>query len=94
MVPSGTAFADLVTPLVERYENGDAENAVHGFLALVGDHDWRHAIERTVPGGIAQAVEDAATFFGSELPAVSDWTFEPEQAAEVASELVELTTET
>ena len=83
MVPSGAAFADLVTPLVGRYEGGDAESAVHGFLALVGDRDWRNAIERTVPGGIAQAVKDAATFFVSELPAVSDWTFGPEQATAI-----------
>jgi pimeloyl-ACP methyl ester carboxylesterase len=80
MVPSGAAFVDLVTALVGHYEHGDAEGAVHGFLALVGDPDWRDAIERTVPGGIAQAVKDAATFFLSELPAVSDWTFGPEQA--------------
>jgi len=83
MVPSGAAFVDLVTPLVGRYEDGDAESAVHGFLALVGDRDWRNAIERTVPGGIAQAVKDAATFFVSELPAVSDWTFGPEQATAI-----------
>ena len=80
MVPSGAAFVDLVTPLVGRYEGGDAEVAVHGFLALVGDRDWRGAIERTVPGGIAQAVTDAATFFVSELPAVSHWNFGPDRA--------------
>jgi pimeloyl-ACP methyl ester carboxylesterase len=83
MVPSGAAFVDLVTPLVGRYEDGDPESAVHGFLALVGDRDWRNAIERTVPGGIAQAVKDAATFFVSELPAVSDWSFGPEQATAI-----------
>ena len=83
MLSSGADFIDLVTPLVGRYEDGDAEGAVHGFLALVGDRDWRSAIERTVPGGIAQAVKDAATFFVSELPAVSDWTFGPEQATAI-----------
>jgi pimeloyl-ACP methyl ester carboxylesterase len=82
-VPSGAAFVDLVTPLVERYEDGDTEGAVHGFLALVGDRDWQNAIERTVPGAIAQAVKDATTFFASELPAASDWTFGPEQATPI-----------
>ena len=61
--PAGAAFARAVAPLTERYEAGDAEGAVHGFLALVGDRNWRATIERTVPGGIAQAVKDAATFF-------------------------------
>ena len=65
--PAGAAFTRAVAPLVERYQAGDAEGAVHGFLALVGDLDWRATIERTVPGGIAQAVKDAATFFEREL---------------------------
>jgi pimeloyl-ACP methyl ester carboxylesterase len=80
--PAGAAFARAVAPLVERYEVGDAEGAVHGFLALVGDRNWREAIDQTVPGGIAQAVKDAATFFETEL-AGRAWTFGPEQAATI-----------
>ena len=75
-MPAGAAFARAVAPLTERYQAGDAEGAVHGFLALVGDHNWRATIERTVPGGIAQAVKDAATFFEIELPGPT-WTFGP-----------------
>jgi pimeloyl-ACP methyl ester carboxylesterase len=56
---------------------------VHGFLALEGDRNWRATIERAVPGGVAQAVKDAATFFESELPAGPRWTFGPEQAAAI-----------
>jgi pimeloyl-ACP methyl ester carboxylesterase len=80
--PAGAAFARAVAPLVERYEAGDAEGAVHGFLALVGDRNWREAIEQTVPGGIEQAVKDAATFFERELTGPT-WTFGPEQAAAI-----------
>jgi pimeloyl-ACP methyl ester carboxylesterase len=83
MTPAGAAFARAVAPLVERYEAGDVEGAVHGFLALVGDHDWREAIERAVPGGIEQAVKDAATFFETEVPGAPSWTFGPEQAAAI-----------
>ena len=53
--PAGAAFTRAVAPLTERYQAGDAEGAVHGFLALVGDRDWRAIIEQTVPGGIEQA---------------------------------------
>jgi pimeloyl-ACP methyl ester carboxylesterase len=81
--PAGAAFARAVAPLVERYEAGDAEGAVHGFLALVGNRNWRATIEQTVPGGIAQAVKDAATFFETEVPGVPNWTFGPEQAAAI-----------
>jgi pimeloyl-ACP methyl ester carboxylesterase len=81
--PAGAAFASAMAPLVERYEAGDAEGAVHGFLALVGDRNWRATIDQTVPGGIAQAVKDAATFFEIELPGPM-WTFGPEQAAAIS----------
>jgi pimeloyl-ACP methyl ester carboxylesterase len=59
--PAGAAFTRVLTPLVDRYQAGDAEGAVHGFLALEGDRNWREAIDRTVPGGITQAVKDAIT---------------------------------
>jgi pimeloyl-ACP methyl ester carboxylesterase len=80
--PAGAAFRRAVAPLIDRYQAGDPEGAVHGFLALVGDRDWRAIIERTVPGGIAQAVKDAATFFETELTGPT-WTFGPEQAAAI-----------
>jgi hypothetical protein len=81
--PAGSAFARLLASLLDRYAAGDAEGAVHGFLALVGDRNWRAAIEQTVPGGIDQAVKDAATFFETELPGAPSWSFGPEQAAAV-----------
>ncbi len=59
---------NVVGPLVERYEAGDAAGAVDGFLALVGRDAWRATIERAVPGGVDQARRDAATFFEAELP--------------------------
>jgi pimeloyl-ACP methyl ester carboxylesterase len=80
--PAGAAFARVMAPLLERYEAGDAEGAVHGFLALVGDRNWRAIIEQTVPGGIDQAVKDAATFFETELSGPT-WSFGPEQAAAI-----------
>jgi pimeloyl-ACP methyl ester carboxylesterase len=36
MTPAGAAFARALAPLIEGYEAGDAEDAVHGFLALEG----------------------------------------------------------
>jgi pimeloyl-ACP methyl ester carboxylesterase/quinol monooxygenase YgiN len=77
--PAGAAFGRAVAPLVDRYQAGDAEGAVHGFLALVGDRNWRATIDQTVPGAIDQAVKDAATFFETELPGPM-WSFGPEQA--------------
>jgi pimeloyl-ACP methyl ester carboxylesterase len=81
--PAGAALARVLAPLIDRYQAGDAEGAVHGFLALVGDRNWHAIIEQTVPGGIAQAVKDAATFFETEVPGAPSWTFGPEQAAAI-----------
>ena len=39
---------------------GDAAGAVADFLGLIGDPNWRAAIERTIPGGVAQAEKNAA----------------------------------
>ena len=81
--PAGAAFARILAPLIDRYQVGDAEGAVHGFLALVGDRNWHAIIEQTVPGAVAQAVKDAATFFETEVPGAPSWTFGPKQAAAI-----------
>jgi pimeloyl-ACP methyl ester carboxylesterase len=81
--PAGAAFGRALASLTDLYEAGDAEGAVHGFLALEGDPNWRAAIDQTVPGGIAQAVKDAATFFETEVPGVPNWAFGPAQAGAI-----------
>jgi pimeloyl-ACP methyl ester carboxylesterase len=83
MTPAGAAFARATASLIERYQAGDAEGGVHGFLALIGDRNWRATIDKAVPGGVAQAVKDAATFFETEVPGAPNWTFGPDQAAAV-----------
>ena len=48
--PAGAAFAEVVAPLVRRYETGDTAGAVEGFLELVGTDRWRTTIEDAIPG--------------------------------------------
>jgi hypothetical protein len=36
-----------------------------------------------MPGAVAQAIRDADTFFGIELPALTEWVFDAEQAAAI-----------
>ena len=86
-VPSGQALFERAAPCLEAYRGGDHEGAVAGFLSLVSGLDWetcRGVIDEHVPGGVAQAIRDADTFFGVELPALSAWEFGPEQAAAIA----------
>ena len=43
----------------------------------------RALLEARIPGGVAQSIKDADTFFGVELPAVAEWTFGPREAASI-----------
>ena len=86
-VPSGAAFLQQAGPAFEAYGNGDSERAVALFLSLVSGLPWAacHAtIEKGTPGAVAQAVKDADTLFGIELPALTQWEFGAEQAAGVS----------
>jgi pimeloyl-ACP methyl ester carboxylesterase len=85
-VPSGEAFFQQVGPAFEAYGRGDHEGALALFMGVVSGLDWATCVallEEGVPGSIAQAVKDADTFFGVELPALGQWVFGPEQAAAV-----------
>jgi pimeloyl-ACP methyl ester carboxylesterase len=86
-VPSGAAFLQQAGPAFEAYGNGDCERAVALFLSFVSGLPWaacRTTIEHGTPGAVAQAVKDADTFFGVELPALTQWEFGAEQAARLS----------
>jgi pimeloyl-ACP methyl ester carboxylesterase len=56
------------------------------FATAASGLDWeacRALLEERIPGVVAQSITDADTFFGVELPAVTEWTFGPEQAAAI-----------
>ena len=85
-VPSGPAFLDHAGPVLDAYESGDAADAVAAFLSSVSGLDWAECqavLEKHVPGAVANAIEDADTFFGIELPSLIGWTFGADQAATI-----------
>ena len=56
------------------------------FMSVVSGLDWttcRAVLEARMPGSVTQAIKDADTFFGIELPALTQWGFSPEQAAAI-----------
>jgi pimeloyl-ACP methyl ester carboxylesterase len=86
-VPSAEAFFQKAGPAFEAYASGDHETAIAIFLTAVSGLEWkacRALIEKRAPGTVAQAVKDADTFFGIELPSLSEWTFGAEQAAVIS----------
>jgi pimeloyl-ACP methyl ester carboxylesterase len=78
-VPSGP-FAGEAMGL---YRDGDAAAAVDVWMRGVAGPHYRDAFERLAPGSFAQAVTDADTFFGQELPAVRAWEFGADDAKAV-----------
>jgi pimeloyl-ACP methyl ester carboxylesterase len=85
-VPSGEAFFQQAGPALEAYGSGDHEGALAIFMSAVSGLDWatgRAVLEKGVPGAVAQAIKDADTFFGIELPALTEWAFSAEQAAAI-----------
>jgi len=85
-VPSGAAVLQQVGPAFEAYGRGDHEGAWASFLSAATGLDWaacRALLDNRIPGAVAQAVKDADTLFGVELPAITEWRFGSEQAAAI-----------
>ena len=83
-LPLGGAFLNAAGPVFEAYASGDHSGAFAMFVSAASGLDWetcRALLEERIPGVIAQSIRDADTFFGVELPALTEWTFGPEQAA-------------
>lgn len=86
-VPSAAAFFEKAGPALSAYGSGDREAAMALFLSMVSGLDWetcRTVIEQRVPGGVAQAMQDADSFFGGYLPALGAWQFGRNEAARIS----------
>jgi pimeloyl-ACP methyl ester carboxylesterase len=86
-VPSATGFLQKAGPAFEAYAAGQHETALAAFMSAVSGLEWdacRALLDERVPGAVPQAIKDADTFFGIELPALSAWTFGAEQAAAIS----------
>jgi 3-oxoadipate enol-lactonase len=85
-VPSGKDFLEQAGPAFKAYSDGDHERALGIFMSAVSGRDWascRAMLEDRLPGAVAQAIEDADTFFGVELPSLAEWSFGGEEAAAI-----------
>jgi pimeloyl-ACP methyl ester carboxylesterase len=85
-LPGGQAFLREAAPVFEAYASGSHSGAFAMFVASASGLDWetcRTLLEERIPGVVAQSIKDADTFFGIELPAVTEWEFSAEQAAAI-----------
>ena len=85
-VPAAEGFFEKAGPAFEAYASGDHDAAVALFVSAVSGLDQETCgalLDERIPGAAVQAVKDADTFFGVELPGLTQWTFGPDQAAAV-----------
>jgi pimeloyl-ACP methyl ester carboxylesterase len=86
-LPGAEAFLQKAGPALQAYAAGDHAQALAIFMTVVSGLDWktcRALIDERVPGAVASALADADTFFGVELPALTQWTFDARSAAAIA----------
>jgi pimeloyl-ACP methyl ester carboxylesterase len=85
-VASAAGFLQKAGPAFEAYAAGQHETALGAFMSAASGLEWeacRALLDQRVPGAVPQAIKDADTFFGIELPALSAWTFGAEQAVAI-----------
>jgi pimeloyl-ACP methyl ester carboxylesterase len=85
-LPLGCAFLQAAGPVFEAYRSGDHSGAIAMFVAAASGLDWDVCgalLDERIPGVVTQSIKDADTFFGVELPALTEWTFGLAQAAAI-----------
>lgn len=86
-LPGVQAFFQKAGPALEAYAAGDHEKALSIFMTAASGLDWktcRALVDERIPGAMADALKDADTFFGVELPAVIRWTFDIKSGATIS----------
>ncbi|MEQ6899991.1 alpha/beta hydrolase [Nocardioides sp. YIM 152588] len=86
--PTGTAGAAEFRAAgrdLQRAARADGAAALEVFMTGLVGPDWRERQERDLPGSVAVMERDAATFFGSDVPALSEWRLTDADAARVAA---------
>jgi pimeloyl-ACP methyl ester carboxylesterase len=82
-VPAGSPGRAGIPEAIELYRAGDKAAAVDTFMRAVAGPGYRAVADRALPGAFDQAVADADTFFGQELPAIRQWVFGPAEGARI-----------
>jgi pimeloyl-ACP methyl ester carboxylesterase len=73
----------VVQPAMQLYGSSDKAGAVDTWMQGTCGLAYQAALEQAIPSAFDQAVADADTFFGQELPAVQQWSFTQEDAQRI-----------
>ncbi len=75
--------APFAAAAVQQHRSGNKRTAIDTWMRGVCGPGYRGELDRALPGAFEQAVADADTFFGQELPALREWTFGHNDAGRV-----------
>jgi pimeloyl-ACP methyl ester carboxylesterase len=87
-VPSGPLFVEAIGPSLQMYQAGDKEGGMDGFLRVAIGPAYRSFLDELIPGGYAQMLADADTFFAVELPSIGDWRFTLADAGRISQPIL------
>ncbi|MGY1831905.1 alpha/beta fold hydrolase [Geodermatophilus sp. SYSU D01180] len=81
--PHAAEFRAANAALWEDFRARGPAAALDSFLRRVVGPDWRRAVERDLPGAVAQMERDCATFFETDVPALASWDPRPQEARRI-----------
>ncbi len=73
--PGAAEFQNANAQLVKTYDALGPQVALDQFMTMLVGGNWRDESERDQPGSVEAMARDAATFFGSDIPALLSWRF-------------------
>ena len=77
-----------MAPVFEAFRAGDKARAIDLFMRSVSGPAYRATLEQALPGAFDQAVADADTFFGQELPSLQQWSLKREDASRITQSVL------
>jgi pimeloyl-ACP methyl ester carboxylesterase len=69
--------------VTDAWRKGDKAGAIDGFMRMVSGPAYRAAFEHALPGAFERGLADSETFFGQELPALTQWQLKREDAGRI-----------
>lgn len=83
-VPAAEQMLEQIAPALAHHEDGDSVAAVDAFLTRLIRPEWQELMESQMPGAVDQAIANADTFFGIEVPALAQHEFDGKRAARLS----------
>jgi hypothetical protein len=86
--PSASEFRAANNRLIQDRRQLGPAAALDEFLTVVIGEGWRQVGEGLLSGSATQMARDMVTFFDSDIPALLDWRFGPDDARRISTSVL------